>query len=217
MIGITATSSILLNPWQCRATWPFWLERCTPNKHHQQFVRRLEKLSGIRAAHNGTFTYSSYAHTSNSGQHSSPIFSLSSVSPRLHPSNNSVATSHFFFSTSYLPKTLFGIRETLTSEMQSKTEMPLRKMTTSSFELSEALEIVDWGMRTYGSYAGRLCFDDTEELMAAKIYQLRQDVQYQIRFLSFNGIMVVDKKLKGIYLCLRESLNKFEDTEKNSP
>jgi exportin-T len=30
----------------------------------------------------------------------------------------------------------------------------LRKTTTSSPELSEALEIVDWGIRTFGSYAG---------------------------------------------------------------
>jgi len=30
----------------------------------------------------------------------------------------------------------------------------LRKKTQSSPELSEALEIVDWGIRTFGSYAG---------------------------------------------------------------
>jgi exportin-T len=32
----------------------------------------------------------------------------------------------------------------------------LRKTTTSSPELSEAIEIVDWGIRTFGSYAGML-------------------------------------------------------------
>lgn len=82
--------------------------------------------------------YSSYAHTSNSGQHSSPIFSLLFVSPSLPPSHNSIATSRFSFSTSYrrsLVKlqikqsslrghsTLFGIRGTLASEMLSESEM----------------------------------------------------------------------------------------------
>ncbi|KAG1890753.1 RNA dependent RNA polymerase-domain-containing protein [Suillus subluteus] len=34
---------------------------------------------------------------------------------------------------------------------------------------------------------------------------------YQIRFLGFKGVVAIDKQLKGIQLCLRESMNKFKD------
>ncbi|KAG1741976.1 RNA dependent RNA polymerase-domain-containing protein [Suillus lakei] len=34
---------------------------------------------------------------------------------------------------------------------------------------------------------------------------------YQIRFLGFKGVVAVDKELKGVHLCLRESMNKFKD------
>lgn len=34
---------------------------------------------------------------------------------------------------------------------------------------------------------------------------------YQIRFLGFKGVVAVDKQLKGVQLCLRESMNKFKD------
>ncbi|KAG2750605.1 RdRP-domain-containing protein [Suillus brevipes Sb2] len=34
---------------------------------------------------------------------------------------------------------------------------------------------------------------------------------YQIRFLGFKGVVAIDKQLKGVRLCLRESMNKFKD------
>ncbi|KAG1842562.1 hypothetical protein F4604DRAFT_1689901 [Suillus subluteus] len=40
-------------------------------------------------------------------------------------------------------------------------------------------------------------------------------LQYQIRFLGFKGIMAIDKQLKGIQLCLRESMNKFKNHGEN--
>lgn len=35
--------------------------------------------------------------------------------------------------------------------------------------------------------------------------------QYQIRFLGYKGVVAVDEQLKGIQMCLRPSMGKFEN------
>ena len=35
-------------------------------------------------------------------------------------------------------------------------------------------------------------------------------LQYQIRFLGFKGVVVIDDRLKGIKMCLRHSMEKFK-------
>ncbi|KAG1747210.1 armadillo-type protein [Suillus paluster] len=74
----------------------------------------------------------------------------------------------------------------------------LRKTTTSSPELSEALEIVDWGIRTFGSYAGWIDINLTvTPVTIPLLFSLLPDPNLGIRLATSTALLrIVAKGLK---------------------